>query len=567
MKNIILGLNAIGINTSASLIIDNKIISAIEEERLIRQKRTRKFPIESINYCLSNAKIKLSDLTAIAISWNPAINLEKFNSNMSQNLNYIPSMLHSTINYFMKDQKINKDNDYFCQILKLADKKQLKIYYVNHHLSHASNFYFSPFSEAAILTLDGFGENECMGFYHGRKNNIKKILTQNFPHSLGSFYSTITEFCGFKPQGEEWKLMGASSYGNNSKYYKLIRDLVILTDKGFELNLNYFNHYMFHRPNYFNDRLIDYLKTQPNQDGNKLNKKYFDIAYAGQKVFEDIYYHVINLLYKKNKSENLIISGGCALNCVANGKITSKTRFKNIFIPPVPDDSGAGLGAAYFVSNNILKTKQNFTMKHNYFGPNYSNKYIEKKLKKYLIKFTFHKNILEQAVQSIIEGKIIGWFQGELEFGDRALGNRSILADPRRVDIKDKINKKIKYREQFRPFAPAILEEKVSEFFEKEEKSVFMERALKIKKNKRSKIPSVTHIDGTGRLQTVNKKTNQKFYNLINEFYKMTNIPILLNTSFNIQGEPVVCSIEDALKNFYLSGLDELYIGDYLIKK
>ena len=298
-----------------------------------------------------------------------------------------------------------------------------------------------------------------------------------------------------------------------------------------------------------------------------MNKKYFDIAYAGQKVFEDIYYHVINLLYKKNKSENLIISGGCALNCVANGKITSKTRFKNIFIPPVPDDSGAGLGAAYFVSNNILKTKQNFTMKHNYFGPNYSNKYIEKKLKKYLIKFTFHKNILEQAVQSIIEGKIIGWFQGELEFGDRALGNRSILADPRRVDIKDKINKKIKYREQFRPFAPAILEEKVSEFFEKEEKSVFMERALKIKKNKRSKIPSVTHIDGTGRLQTVNKKTNQKFYNLINEFYKMTNIPILLNTSFNIQGEPVVCSIEDALKNFYLSGLDELYIGNYLIKK
>ena len=415
--------------------------------------------------------------------------------------------------------------------------------------------------------MDGFGENECMGFYHGRKNNIKKILTQNFPHSLGSFYSTITEFCGFTPQGEEWKLMGASPYGNNSKYYKLIRDLVTLTDKGFELNLNYFNHYMFHRPNYFNDRLIDYLKTQPNQDGNKLNKKYFDIAYAGQKVFEDIYYHVINLLYKKNKSENLMISGGCALNCVANGKITSKTRFKNVFIPPVPDDSGAGLGAAYFVSNNILKTKKNFIMKHNYFGPNYSNKYIEKKLKKYLIKFTFYKNISKQAVQSIIEGKIIGWFQGELEFGDRALGNRSILADPRRVDIKDKINKKIKYREQFRPFAPAILEEKVGEFFEKEEKSPFMERALKIKKNKSSKIPSVTHIDGTGRLQTVNKKTNQKFYNLIYEFYKMTNVPILLNTSFNIQGESVVCSIEDALKNFYLSGLDELYVGNYLIKK
>lgn len=567
MKKIILGLNAIGLNTSASLIIDNKILCAVEEERLTRQKRTRKFPIRSINYCLDKAKIKLSDLSAIAISWNPTINLEKFNSYMSQNLNYIPSMLHSTINYLMKDQKINKDNDYFCQILKLGNKKELKVYYVSHHLSHASNFYFSPYSQASILTLDGFGENESMGFYNGGKNNIKKILTQNFPHSLGSFYSTITEFCGFKPQGEEWKLMGASPYGNNSKYYKLIRELVNLTDKGFELNLNYFNHYMFHRPNYFNDRLENYLKTKPNQNGNQLSKKYYDIAYAGQRVFEDIYYHLINLLYKKNRSENLIISGGCALNCVANGKITSKTKFKNIFIPPMPDDSGAGLGAAYYVSNNILKIKKKFIMRHNYLGPKYSNNYIEKKLKKYLIKFTFHKNIIEQAVQSIIKGKIIGWFQGELEFGDRALGNRSILADPRRADAKDKINKKIKYREHFRPFAPAILEEKINDFFEKNEKSVFMEKALKIKKNKRNVIPSVTHVDGSGRLQTVSKKTNFKFYNLIDEFYKITSIPILLNTSFNIQGEPVVCSIEDALKNFYLSGLDELYIGDYLIKK
>ena len=332
----ILGLNAIGINTSASLIIDNKIICAVEEERLSREKRTRKFPVKSVDYCLKNSKLNLSDLSAIAISWNPAINLEKFNSNMSQNLSYLPSMLHSTINYLIKDQKFSKNNDYFLQILKLDNNKKLKVFYVNHHLSHASNYFFSPFSKASILTLDGFGENECMGFYSGRGNNLKKILSQNFPHSLGSFYSTFTEFCGFKPQAEEWKLMGASSYGGKSNYYKLIRNLVEFTNTGFNLKLNFFNHYMFHRPSYVNSHLVEYLKTLPNKNGIKLRKKYFDIAYAAQKVFEDIYYHLINLLYKKNKSENLVISGGCALNCVANGKITKNSKFKNVLSPQFP---------------------------------------------------------------------------------------------------------------------------------------------------------------------------------------------------------------------------------------
>ena len=567
MKNIILGLNAIGFNTSASLIIDNKIICAAEEERFSREKRTRKFPVKSIDFCLNKAKLKIEDLSAIAISWNPAINLEKFNLHMSQNLNYFPSMLHSTLNYIIKDLKpIN--NEYFLQKLIIDDKKQLDIYYVNHHLSHASNYFFSPFSNASILTLDGFGENECMSFYSGKFNKIKKILSQNFPHSLGSFYSTFTEFCGFKPQSEEWKLMGASSYGQKSHYYKLIRDLVSINkENGFNLNLKYFNHYMFHRPHYYNDFLIDYLKIQPNANGENLKERYFNIAFAAQRVFEEIYYHLINNLYKKNKSENLVLSGGCALNCLANGKILAKSKFKNIFIPPVPDDSGAGLGAAYYVSNKILNSNKKHFITHNYFGPSFDNKQISNKLKKFSINFTSHKNILDLAVQSILNGKIIGWFQGSLEFGDRALGNRSILADPRDPNMKDKINKKIKFREKFRPFAPAILEDKVSDFFEVNENSPFMEKALKIKANKRKLIPSVTHVDGTGRLQTVSHKINKKFYDLINKFYQKTSIPILLNTSFNIQGEPIVCSVEDAIKNFYLSGLDELYLGDFLIKK
>ena len=566
MKKIILGLNTAGINTSASLIIDNKLISAVEEERLNREKRTRKFPIQAIKYCLNKSNIKFEDLTAIAISWNPTINLENFNKNMSENLSYFPFILHSTINYLMRDLK-PQTNKYFMQKLMINEKKSLDIYYVNHHLSHASNYFISPFTNASILTLDGFGENECMSFYSGKSRKLKKILSQNFPHSLGSFYSTFTEFCGFKPKNEEWKLMGASPYGQKSFYYNQIRNLVNLTENGFNLDLKYFNQYMFHRPNYYTNFLIDYLKIKPNQNGSKLNKDYFNIAFAAQKVFEEIYFHLINALQKKNDSQNLVISGGCALNCVANGKVLRNSKFKNIFIPPMPDDSGAGLGAAHFVSNEILSMKKKYIMKHNYFGPSFSNKVILDKLKKYSLKFVFHKNILDKAVESILDGKIIAWFQGSLEFGDRALGNRSILADPRDPKMKDKINKKIKYREKFRPFAPAIIDKFIKDFFEFEDNSPFMEKALKIKNSKRKLIPSVTHIDGTGRLQTVSRKTNKKFYDLIFKFYKKTGIPILLNTSFNIQGKPIVCSVEDAIENFYLSGLDELYIGDFLLKK
>ncbi len=568
MKKIILGLNSVGFNTSASLIIDNKLVSAVEEERLIREKRTRKFPIKSINYCLNKHKLCLEDLSAIAVSWNPSINLEHFNSGMSHHTGYFPSMLHSTINHIitnLKKSKINKN--YLKQELTLENKKKIDIFFVNHHLSHASNYYMSPFSEASILTLDGFGEKEAMSFSYAKKNKIEKISSQNFPNSLGSFFSTFTEFCGFKPQNEEWKLMGASAYGKKSKYYRLIRNLVNLEKDSFSLNLKYFNHYLFHRPKYYNRAMCDYLGLEANKNPSKLSKDFFDIAYASQKVFEEIYLYLVNCLAKKNSTSNLVISGGSALNCVANGKILGKTRFNNLYVPPVPDDSGAGLGAAYYVSNMILNCKKKYYLNHNFLGPSYNNDEVIKKLKKYRIKYEVHKNIFSSAVKSIVKGKIIAWFQGSLEFGDRALGNRSILADPRDKNMKDKINKKIKYREDFRPFAPAILEENKGDFFEKAQSSYFMERALLVKKNKRSIIPAVTHQDGSGRLQTVNKSNNSKFYKLIKEFYKNTGVPVLLNTSFNIQGEPVVCSIEDAIKNFYLSGVDELYIENCVIKK
>ena len=567
MKKYILGLNSIGFNTSASLLCNNKIVAAVEEERLSRNKRTRKFPEKAIKFCLDKENIKPEDLEAIAISWNPIINLEKFDANSSSNPSYFPNILHSTINNMMKDVK-NINKEFFLQSLPLKNGKKLKIFFVNHHLSHASSFFISNFKEASVLTVDAFGENQCVGFYSANKNKIKKVFEQNFPHSLGSFYSTFTEFCGFKPKSEEWKLMGASAYGKNSSYQKKIDSLIKFEKDGnFFLNLKYFNHYMFHRPGYVNKSLENFLELKKNKINNDLKKEYFNVAFAAQKTFEKVYLNLIKNIYKKNKSKNLVLAGGTALNCVANGKVLNNTNFKNIFVPPFPDDSGAGLGAALFVNSLISKNKSQIQFKHNYLGPSYTNIEILSILKKLKLKYEMIKNISHAASSSIMSGKIIGWFQGSLEFGDRALGNRSILADPRNKSMKDKINKSIKYRENFRPFAPAVLEEKAKEFFEDYQESFFMEKTLSIKGSKRKLIPSVTHVDGSGRLQTVSKKTNPMFYNLIKSFYDKTGIPILLNTSFNVQGEPIVCSIEDAIKNFYLSGLDELYIGNFKIKK
>ena len=521
MGKYILGLNAIGINTSASIIKDNKIIAAVEEERLTRDKRTRNFPEKSIEFCLNKLNINITDLDYIAISWNPLINLEKFNKSYNSNLEYLPNILHSSLNHLIKNQNLN--DDFMSQKIRIKNK-DIEVFFIKHHLSHASSVYFSNFNKSAILTADAFGEKETSVFY-------------NF---------------------------------QNEKIINKIRNIVTLKKNGlFELDLNFFNHYQFHRPKYYNDNLINLLGVEPGSKSNDddLKKIYYEIANGAQTVFEEIYFHMISHLKKVTKRENIVLGGGCALNCLANGKITKKTGFKNIFVSPVPDDNGAGLGAAAYVYKNIINSKKKFNVQNYFLGPSSDEKTILSKLKKYQIKYQKLQNVESHAAISISKGLVIGWFQGNIEFGDRALGNRSILADPRNKNMKKIVNEKIKYREKFRPFAPAVLEEEAYKYFDNLKNSNYMEMALMVKKNKINLIPAVTHIDGTARLQTVTKKFNKKFYDLINEFYKLTNIPILLNTSFNIQGEPIVCSVEDALKNFYLSGLDIMYLNNFVIKK
>ena len=564
-KKVCLGINSAGFNTSCSLFIDNKLFFAVEEERLNREKRTRKFPIKAVKYIFEKFSLKLEDIDFIAIGWNPAINLENLNTafNFGQT-RFLGEIFHNVVNNFINfDPDVGDMSE---QIIHYK-KKKIHIFFVRHHLAHASSYYLSDFTSSSILTIDAFGEKQCTEFFLGNGSKISSICSQEFPHSLGSFYSAFTSFMGFKPQSDEWKLMGASAYGEEKRFLKKLEELIYPIKDGFELNLNYFNHFQFHRPGLFSDKLIDHLGIKPNEHEKKLSKEYYDLSAGVQKTFENICIHLMRRLFKFTQNKNLVFSGGCALNCSLNGKILSNTPYKKVFIPPFPDDSGVAIGSALFVNHTIFNKKKVNKLIHNYLGPSFSDNEIKKILETYKLNFKFLNNPEKVAVRDICEGKVIGWFQGGLEFGDRSLGNRSILADPRRQQMKDKVNYLIKYREGFRPFAPSVLENKVSDFFINVQDSFFMSKTLQVKKEKQKLIPAVVHVDGSARLQTVSKKINPKFYNLINNFYKVTKIPILLNTSFNVKGEPIVCSPQDAIRTFFSSGLDVLFLNNFYISK
>lgn len=563
----ILGLNSIGFNTSSSLIIDGKIVYAVEEERLNREKRTRKFPSLGIKESLKFSGLDMNQIDAVAISWNPAVNLEAHNSAQSASARYLGELFYSVPSSLM-NLKGNVSADYSRQIIEFNGGNKLDVYYINHHISHASTFFYSPFDQASIMTADAFGEKDCVLFAEGEGNHLKQIWSQEFPHSLGGFYSTMTEFLGFQPQSDEWKLMGAAPYGNPSPFYEKLKKLVVFSKSGFELDLSFFNFYMFHRPGRYTKKFSDYIGLPPNEKDRPLSADYYDLAAAAQKVMEDIYFHLLNQLHTVSRfKENLVLAGGVVFNSVANGKILENTPFKNVYIPPVPDDSGASLGAAFYLYNHLLGKKRGDSLSSNYLGPGFSDTEIQQTLSKYKLKYKLIDNRSLKAAELISEGKIIGWFQGRLEFGDRALGGRSILGDPRNPEMKDKVNETVKYREPFRPFAPSIIIEHMNDFFENAVPTPFMEKVFQIKKEKQKIIPAVTHVDGSGRLQTVTLEQNPLYYQLVQEFYKITGVPIVLNTSFNLKGEPMVCSIQDAVRTFFTSGLDALIIGNCLLEK
>lgn len=554
---------------SAALLKNGTVVAGAAEERFDRRKMSRKFPREAIQHCLSVDKSKMEDIDYVAVGWNPGIYLGTYNYRFSDAARWRPEFLYQIPNNVLRLLE-DKSVDYVEQIFK-QPKGKMRILYVTHHLAHAANaFYLSPFNEAAILTVDGRGEEETAFFGAGKKNKITSLKTVPFPHSLGLFYSAVTQFLGFEPHADEWKVMALAAYGDrdNSEYEKFKKIVELKPDGMFETDITYFDYVLYGRPHFYSDK-FPLLFGEPRKPDELITKRHRQIAAALQQITEEALVHMLVWLAKKTKQKNLVVSGGVFMNSVFNGKIHELTPFENVFISSCPDDSGIALGAAAYVHHDILGLPRMRPMEHNYWGPEYSDKEIKETIAKYKLNATHVKDVEKRAAKMLADGKIIGWFQGKMEFGQRALGNRSILADPRRAEMKDLVNRVIKYRESFRPFAPSVLEEHVATYFDCEAcaRVPFMERVFRIRPEKRDLIPAVTHVDGSGRLQTVGRKHNPRYYKLIEEFGKLSGIPIVLNTSFNLKGEPIVCTPTDAIRTFNSSGLDALVMGNYILTK
>ena len=592
----ILGISAFYHDSAATLLVDGKIIAAAQEERFTRKKHDSSYPYNAVNFVLNYSKLKLNEIDSIVFFEKPFLKFERL---LETYLAFSPKGFSSfamSMPIWLKEKLFQKN--FLFNSLKRHDenfKDINKINFSEHHFSHAASaFYPSPFDEAVILTLDGVGEWATTTVAIGNKKNITMKKEIYFPHSIGLLYSAFTYYTGFKVNSGEYKLMGLAPYGK-PKYKKLIlKELVDLKEDGsFRLNMKYFNYAT--GLTMVNKKFINLFGQEVrNPERDLLTQFHMDIAASIQSVIEEIILRLISSLSKETKIKNLCLAGGVALNCVANGKILESNIFKNIWIQPAAGDAGGSLGAALaFWHHELGKDRKvdknkNF-MQGTYLGPSFSENAIEKTLKSLgAIYEKKEENSLTNVVaQSLSQSKTVGWFQGRMEFGPRALGCRSILADPRSDKMQKQLNLKIKFRESFRPFAPSILIEDVNNWFELKEDSPYMLFVAKVKKDlqiqvsdddqkkfgieklniKRSSIPAITHLDYTARIQTVHKETNIKYYNLLKKFKEITGVPILVNTSFNVRGEPIVCSIEDAFNCFMGTGLDILVCENYILYK
>ena len=550
--------------SSSALMVNGKLVAASPEERFTRVKWTTQFPIYSANWCLKQANLEWKDIDRIVVPWNPSLNINSASGRWDGNISWRGEMLSNVPSNVMKALNSKPSN----QMTVSFDKT--KIVYLNHHDCHAASAIFvSPFKKCDYLTIDGHGEKEtCLfGYYDGKKlNNTNSI---SYPHSVGLLYGTFTDFLGFKPDNDEWKTMALASFSKSKNLYDIkMNSIYKLTKNGFELDLSFFDFYLFDRQPHFYNKKLTSLFGKPRKKNEKITNKHHQIAGALQRAFTNIVFHLLKITKQKGgKSNNIVIAGGAAMNCVFNGLLENNNIYKYNFVPPWPDDLGVSIGATYLENHNLGKKSKNECQV--YLGPGYSNADILSLLKKYNLTFYKPDNISKYIAKRISKGHLIGWFQDRMEFTHRALGNRSILADPRKLEMQLKVNSAVKYRETFRPFAPAVLEEHASKIFmiNKKTRVPFMEKAVSVKNDWKRKIPAVVHVDGTARVQTVSKKFNSSFYDLINEFYKITNVPVLLNTSFNLNGEPIVMSPSDAIRTFHTCGLDTLVLQDYVILK
>jgi len=561
---IILGLNYYFHDSTACIIIDGALIAAIEEERLNRDKHTRVFPQKAIDRCLKIANITYDDIDHIAVSIKPTHNVSK---KIVHGIRHI-SRLKTFINHEYT-HAINKQNSFWKWFKQhwSSKSKGPKTHFIPHHFCHApGSFFVSPYKEAALLSIDGSGEWATSWIGHGKDNTITKISESFFPHSLGSFYESVTQFCGFRTMYDEGKTMGLAPMGDPKVFKDIVDDIITIDNKGrIQIDLSYFNYQNMSwkrcSPKFFK------VFGQPRKNGEDFKKHHMDVAAAFQRVLEDKVLKICDILYQKTKCDYLVISGGVSLNSVMNGRIVRESKFKDIYVMPAAGDNGTAIGAAYYLYNGMLGKARNFIHTNPYVGTGYDNNEIKKSLQRFKLSHTYYEDIADQAATLLQQGKIIGWFQGKMEIGPRALGNRSILANPAFPDMKDKINAEVKFREAYRPFAPSTILEAKEEFFDLTVEAPFMLKVCNVLKEKQAVIPAVTHVDGSARLQTVTKESNFLYYDLIKKLGDKTGVPVVLNTSFNIQGEPVVESPVDAIRCFFSNGLDALVIGNYVLLK
>ncbi len=587
---IVLGLNAYHGDSAAALVKDGRLIAAAEEERFRRIKHWSGLPTEAMKWCLADAGLTLADVDHIAINRNPKVN------NLRRAL-YVLRKRPSLSLILKRLGNIRRAGSFedAVQAAFPGDKLRAQVHRVEHHLAHlASAFLVSEFEEAVCLSVDGFGDFASSAWGMGKGNDLQIDGRVYFPHSLGIFYSVVTQFIGFPYFGDEYKVMGLAPYGE-PKYLKEMRELVhVQTDGTFKLNLKYFRHHT-DDVHYTWDNCCPEVGTLYKQEpmealfgpqrekGAALEQKHRDLARSAQAMYEEAFFAMLQSLHARYRCDNLALSGGCAMNSVANGKVYLNSPFKRMYLPASAGDAGGAIGSAFVVAcksgSTVTRSSgqhvpRPYVMDHAYVGPQTNDIEIKALLDARnadivaenctVRRVDDEAELCRLTATAITEGKVIGWFQGRMEWGPRALGNRSILGDPRRADMKDILNLKIKRRESFRPFAPSILREHVSEWFEQEDDVPFMMEVFQVREDKRPQIPATTHVDGSGRLQTVHQDTNPRYHRLIESYRQITGVPIVLNTSFN-ENEPVVCTPQQALDCFLRTKMDVLVLNDWMI--
>jgi carbamoyltransferase len=581
--SIVVGVNAYHGDSAACILVNGKLVAAAEEERFRRIKHWAGFPSQAIRYCLNEARARLSDVNVLAVNSDPK-------AGRRERVAYLLTKRPS-LSYVLRQVRTRLKRQSLEDVIGEAfpgERFRGTVHRVEHHIAHlASAYYLAPWDEAVAVSVDGFGDFASAAWGLARRNRIQVEGRVHFPHSLGLFYETMTQYLGFPNYGDEYKVMGLAPYGQ-PKFVDALGDVVrTLPDGSFELNMKYFRHgtepvtFAWNGGEPMKSGLmytpaLEALLGPARAAKQPLEDRHRDLARSIQATYERAFFHLLGTLHRRYRVDHLVLAGGCGFNSVANGKVTTHSPFKRVYVQSAAGDAGGAVGAALYAHHQQSGETGHDYLRHAYLGPSFSNEEVGALLDREAQKIADQRctvarvddlpTLYQRTAAAIAAGRVVGWFQGRMEWGPRALGNRSILGDPRRADMKDILNLKIKRRESFRPFAPSILREQVAAWFELDDDVPFMMKVFQIRESKRAQIPAVTHVDGSGRLQTVYRDTNERYYDLIAAFERLTGVPMVLNTSFN-ENEPVVCQPSEALDCFLRTKMDLLVLGDWVVER